>query len=307
MIRQAVQTLTGRGATVEDPTVIEDVYLMDESPQDAQTVPLEEGPVNNQNDLSQLQATVDRLSQTVEKQFSEKDRYIGRLEREAQLKQAGQYGPAAEREPQVDPDPVLDADTAALFAEKYPEKPEEALMALAEHLDTRSKRRVDERSAQDQQVQQATARLQAIEANVLRQVDLAVRNLGPAATELVGDFLNIYRGGQGTAHDYGQTWLGSSIGGDTSLGESTQGVYRLIELELYRRQATATEPSPVAYEQPAPVAPTQGIARPAAPSRNVAAPTTGAEDDISVEERIGQAIVNANHGDEAGMQQLFRG
>ena len=305
MIRQAVQTLTGRGASVEDP--LEDVYLFDESPQEPQTDTPEDGPIHSQNDFSELQATVGRLTKDMETRLSDKDQYIGRLEREAQLRQVGQYGPTAGGEPQVDPDPVLDTDTAALFAEKYEKNPAEALTALAEHLDTRSKRRVDERSMQDQQVRQATARLQAIEANVLRQVDLAVRNLGPAATDLVGDFLNIYRGGQGTSQQYAQTWLGSQISGDTSLGESTQGVYRLIELETYKRQATAPEAAQEIYEQPTQAPQSQGIARPAAPSRNVSDPSVGTEDTVSVEDRIGNAILAANTGDGEGMERLFRG
>ena len=291
-----------------DPTIEpEDVYLVDEGAHEPQTETVEDGTTHKQDEWNTLQATVDRLSQDMATRLSDKDRYIGQLERDNQNYREGQrYGPPTERLPQVEPDPVLDKDTAALFAEKYKEAPEEALVALAEHLDTRSQSRMTETNKQRDQVQQATATLQAMERNIMRQVDLATHQFGSAATEIVGDFLTVVRRGNGTANDFANTWLGSQIAGDRSLGSSNQGVYRLIELEAYRRQGNTDQQAPVEYE-PRPEPRSSGaIMRPTAPSRSVS-DLNRSENEIPIEDRIGSAIVEAARGDDAAIDHLFRG
>jgi len=300
--KEAVQTLTGRGPAVADPEV-EDMYLLDESHDAEPTEPDQDGQSNEHADLTDLQATVERLVQGQSEystRMSDKDQYIGRLERENQNYREGTYAQPTDRQPAVEPEPVLDTATASLFAEKYKEAPEAALVALAEHLDTRSQGRLEESQRQRDDVQQATATLQAIEQNILRQVDLAVRNFGPAGSDIVDDFMNIVRRGNGTAQDFAQTWLGNQLASDRGMASSAQGVYHLIELEAYRRQGTAQAQQQ--EEQPvAPVTSSANVMRPTAPVRSVT-DLSDSTDEIPVEDRIGNAIVNAARRDDDGLQ-----
>jgi len=307
MLRQAVQTLTGRGGEqVEDS---DDIYLSGYSPSEPQTAQSEDGTNNRQDELSTLQATVERLSQNYEQlngRLADKDRFIGQLERENQRYEAMQSASAG-RQPQPEPDPVLDAETAQLFAEKYKENPEKALVALAEHLDARTQGRMSEDQRRRDLVQQATASVQAAERNILRQVDLAVQDLGPAAAEVVGDFIDLVRRGNGTPQSFSETWLGRELQSDSAMARSTQGVYRLIELETLRRQGNTRPQAEAQTYQAQPARQSSSVMRPSAPSRNVSAPSDGTDNEISVEDRIAEAIVNAARGDDAQQRGVFLG
>jgi hypothetical protein len=315
MLRQAVQTLTGRaGDPATNDGQYEDVFELGQSrQQDPETNVDQAGPTDEQHGNDDLRATVERLSQnfqTLNERMSAKDRYIGQLEGENQTLRSGVAPLDTGRQPEPEPDPVLDKATAALWAEKYKENPEEALVVLAEHMDGRSQARLDQSNQQTQEAQAVASRLNAIERNLLRQVDLARANYGEAADAVVGDFVNLVRQGNASAHDYSRTWLGSELAADRPLAETTQGVYRLIELEILRNRAKQTgqqEPDTETYQQPqAAGGQTSGIRRPTAPSRTITTPSDGSAE-APLEDRIGDAIVNAAKGDDEAIRTLFQG
>jgi len=313
MFRQAVRTLTG-GNGDQDPYADsneEQIFELGQA-RNAEPQPQadQDGQTDEQNGDSELRATVARLSQnfeTLNQRLSEKDRYIGQLEGENRTLRTGPAQPVAGRQPEREPDPVLDTATASLFAEKYKENPEEALVALADHLDTRNQARLAAVRQQDQRVQEVASKLQGIERNIVRQVDLALRNYGPAAEEVVGDFVNLVRQGNASAQQYGSTWLGRELAADRPLAETTGGVYRLIELEALRRASEQTgqdEPTAATYQPMAGA--TAGVRRPTAPDRTIVSPSDGSGD-IPVEDRIGDAIVDAAKGDDMAIRTLFQG
>lgn len=308
MIRQAVQTLTGRGGDPDsDPN---DIYELGNYQPSPQTSDSEDGTNNDQDDRNNLQAQVERLSQnyeTLAQRLSDKDRYIGRLEQENQQYRGGMHNPQAGGQPEPEPDPVLDEETASLFAEKYKEEPAKALVAIAEHMDRRNRRHADTELKKRDLVQQAMSNLQARERNILRQVDLAVQNLGPTAQEVVKDFVDVVRRGNGSTEEFAATWLGREIGQDPALSTSPQGVYRLIELETLKRQGNTEAQTQTTDYQPQPGPRSMGVSRPQAPSRPVSQPSDGSADGIAVEDQIADAIVSAQKGDDAQVRHLFHG
>lgn len=314
MFRQAVRTLTGgNGDPNPDAGTYEDVFELGHARnQEPEPQAEQDGHSDEQNVDQELRATVQRLSQNFEvlnQRLSEKDRYIGQLEGENRTLRTGPAQSVAGRQPEKEPDPVLDNATAALFAEKYKENPEEALVALADHLDTRNQARLAQVRQQDARVQQVASKLQGIERNIIRQVDLAIRNYGPAAEAVVGDFVDLVRRGNASAQEYGSTWLGRELAADRPLAETTGGVYRLIELAALRNAAAQTGgevTEPQAYRQPAAGAAATGIRRPTAPNRTIVSPSDGSGE-IPLEDRIGDAIVEAAKGDDAAIQSLFKG
>lgn len=308
MIKQAVQTLTGRGGVSAEDS--DPYYLSEDGAYEPQTQNSEDGPEDNQDGLGELRSTVDRLSQdyeTLTQRLSDKDRYIGRLEQENYQYRSGAYQPDAGWQPEQEPDPVLDEETASLFAEKYKEDPAKALVAIADHMDRRNRSHADTEIRKRDMVQQAMANLQAAERNILRQVDLASNQLGPVADDIIGDFLDVVRSGNGSSEDFARTWLGQQIQQDQTLAKSPQGVYRLIELEALRRQGNTQEQGQEAPRQAQPRQQSSSVMRPSAPHRSVSQPSDGSEDGPSVEDRIADAIVNSQHGDDAQVRQLFHG
>lgn len=305
MIRQAVRTLTGRADGDPEVNPYDDELYLRGNQGTTETDPVEDGPQDDQVGLSNIQATVDRLSQNYEElqqRLADKDRFIGQLQGENQTLRSVMPNTGAGRQPQQEPDPVLDESTAQLFTEKYKDEPEKALVALAEYLDQRQAGRVAQSEASRNQADQQAAYMQAVERNILRQVDLAIHNLGDEATPVVEDFLNQVRSGTGSAQDYASTWLGRQLMADSALATSTQGVYRLIELEAMKRRGNTPE------QEPAPQAPSApaSVARPTAPHRPVAG-TVNPSDEIPMEDRIGDAIVQAARGDDAQIEAIFRG
>lgn len=313
MLRQAVQTLTGRGDDrSEEAEMDTHLFELGNRPIESQTDPEQDAPQDEQDAPNPLQAQVERLQQnfqTLEQRLAAKDRYIGQLEGENRTLRAGPPNPAAggAPEPQSEPDPVLDQDTASLFAEKYKEDPGAAMVALAEHLDRRNQRRVsDELKDRDSKANQA-AYNQAVEQNVLRQVGLALQNYGAAAQQVVGDFVQLVQAGNASAQQFAGTWLGQQLGSDLAIAESSQGVYRLIEAEVLRRNAqAANDPEAEAPQHTPRPAQTGAIARPASPNRNVETPSDGTSEP-PIEDRIGDAIVDAARGEDAQIRQLFEG
>lgn len=311
MFRQAVQTLRGGAGDPGDvnPYDDEDVYLRGSQAQEPDTQSDQDGQSNEQDSNSQLQATVDGLVQrfdNMQGRMAEKDRYIGQLEGETRTLRAALPMAAAGGEPNQTPDPVLDDVTAGLFAEKYKEDPAAALVALSEHLDQRSQTRMAAENQQRDQAAHVASQLQGIERNILRQVDLAISNYGPAANAVVNDFLDLVRRGNASPHEFGQTWLGRELAADKPLAETTGGVHRLIELEVIRRNQGNT-PTETAEEVIVPrTSQSTGISRPTAPSRQIATPSDGS-DEVPIEDRIGNAIVDSARGDDAELRNIFHG
>ncbi|MHC4121750.1 MAG: hypothetical protein ACYSWO_30125, partial [Planctomycetota bacterium] len=232
--------------------------------------------------------------------------HIGRLEGELNQFRQGVPAPVAAGSPKPEPEPVLDKETAELYAQKYGENPVEALIAVADHIDSRARSYADAEMSQRDQKAQIVARLEAIEQNVFRQVGLALQQYGDAAMPLVGDFYQLAQAGNATTAQYGQTWLGQQLFQDKALAETSQGVYRLIEAELLRQATTGPGPAPT--PQPAPRAPAStGMTRPSAPVRHVEVPSDGSEDGPPIEDQIADAIVDAARGDDAAMRGLFTG
>jgi len=313
MFRQAVRTLTGgNGDPNPDAGSYEDVFELGQARnQEPEPQAEQNGHQDEQNGDTELRATVQRLSQnfdTLSQRMSEKDRYIGQLEGENRALRTGPAQPVAGRTPEKAPDPVLDTATAALFAEKYKENPEEALVALADHLDTRNQARLTQVRKQDAEVQHVASKLQGIERNIIRQVDLALRNYGEAAEAVVGDFVNLVRQGNASAQQYASTWLGRELAADRPLAETTGGVYRLIELAALRNaqaQTDAVEDGTAVYRQPA-AGGQSSIRRPNAPDRTIVSPSDGSGEQ-PLEDRIGDAIVEAAKGDDQAIRSLFQG
>lgn len=309
MFKQAVQTLTGRGG---DPDVVaDDVYELGNDRFDPQTDPAQDAPTDGQNANPQLQATVDRLSARLdnyETRNADKDRHIGQLEGELRQFRAARPEAAAGGVPEAPaPDPVLDETTATLFAEKYKDNPEQALMALAEHVDNRAAARTETAMSERDRAQDYQSTMQAIEQNILRQVDAALTTYGEAAADLVGDFVGLVRRGNASANDYAQTWLGQELGQDQGMAQTSNGVYRLIEAEALKRGITAQSETTEPTYTPAPTAvPGGGVSRPSAPSRNVELPSDGSHE-IPIEDQIGDAIVASAGGDDAQIRTLFQG
>jgi hypothetical protein len=274
MLRQAVQTLTGRSAEDVNPYEEDDIYLRGEQTQDAATDPNQDGPTDAQDANAELVATVQRLVSrldTVEGRVNEKDRYIGQLQGENRtLREGAAPQPSAGGAPQADPVPVLDNETAELFAQKYADNPVAALSAVADHIYSRSTEKIDQVNAvRDQEARNAQLAA-AVERNILRQVDLAVNQYGDQAQAIVGDFIDLARQGNASPEQYANTWLGRTLMEDQALAQSTQGIARTIELEVLKRGAT-TDPEPTAQPAPYVGQPQAGVSRPAAPSRHVSA------------------------------------
>ncbi len=303
MIKRAVHTFTGGpAAPVENPGVDPDMDplyapLFDQEAPDTQ--PSEDGSSDSQDDrFNSLQATVDGLAKTVSTQLSDKDREITRLRGVTQTyeRQLATQSPAG-GPPVTEPAPVLDQDTADLIAGKYKDDPSKAMIAVAEHLENRRHNEEDERD----QVALRSEQIRAAERNVMRQVDLAIEDLGEEARELVGDFHSLYQ--QGAASEsFQETWLGQEIIKDNTLAVSPSAVYRLVQLEVLNSQRNIN----VETHEPVAQQPT-GIMRPAAPQRAITSPNAGDPNELSIEDQIGDAIVRSARGDDASARALLMG
>jgi hypothetical protein len=306
MFRQAVQTLTGRGEADVEPTQADTIFELGSRRPATQTEPEQDGPQDGQSGDAELRATVAGLVQSFENlntRLSDKDRHIGRLEGELTQFRQGVPAPSAGGVPDEAPDPVLDQETAELYAQKYGENPVEALIAVADHIDKRARSHADTQMSQRDQQAAIVARLSAIEQNVDRQVRLIQQHYGDAAVPLIGDFVNLLDAGNATTEQFGRTWLGSQLFHDKALAETQGGVYRLIEAELLRQGSAVPVTPPAPAPRPAPT----GITRPTAPVRDVEIPSDGTESAPPIEDQIADAIVEAARGDDASMQRFFTG
>ena len=310
--KQAVRTfMTGPqdGASVAEP----DIYELGSNPQAQETPVTEDGQDSDQQGQREdLEAKVDRLSANFDQRLGAKDQFIAQLQGENQTLRAVAANAAPGRETETPtPDPVLDKDTAELFAKKYEKNPAEAMVALANHLDRRNVNRTVTVEAHRDQKAKYTGQIAAAERNVLIQVNRAVKDYGDEAIRIVGDFKNLTDAGGGSSADYANTWLGRNIIQDNSLAVSSQSVYRLIENEVLRARAEPT-PQPTAEPTPIQGVPTQtpvaahGVGRPAAPSRSVA-PVEPAGGEISVEDAIGNAILDSARGEDAEARRFLTG
>lgn len=246
---------------------------------------------------------IEREHQTLEKRLADKDRYITDLRQQLQttnrliegLGESGGSEPSGE-----DADPEIPADVVADINELIEAgETAKATALMAKYAERAASERIEGRlNARDEQTQNAD-RVRAVFQNIQNQAHRAKEEFGSEAAELVDPFLSAQ-----TDQEAANTWLGQKLVNDQTLALSPNGIYREIKLEMVDR---GVEGSPATQDPtPRPQSSPGGVPRAGRVERSVEGPS-GSSDEVPIEDRIADAIVESAKGDDAQSRRLLMG
>lgn len=246
---------------------------------------------------------LEREQQTLEKRLADKDRHITSLSQQLNttnrlIEGLGQSGGSEPSEEDAYPDIPADvvADLEDLIEAGEVAK---ATAIMTQYAARAASERADSRINQREVQTQNAERLRAVFQNIQAQAQKAKQEFGEDVAELVDPFLTAQ-----TDQEAANTWLGQRLMQDQTLALSPNGIYRELKLEMMDR---GVEGSPGVQEQPRPTPRPQGnVPRAGRVERDVRAGQSG-QDEVPIEDRIGEAIVESAKGNDAESRRLLMG
>jgi len=246
---------------------------------------------------------LEREQQVLEKRLADKDRFITDQRQQLNtmnrliegLGQAGGSEPSEEDAyPDIPADVVADLEDLIEAGEVA-----KATSIMTQYAARAASERAESRINQQEEKTQNAERLRAVFQNIQAQAQQAKQEFGDSVAELVDPFLTAK-----TDQEAANTWLGQKLMEDQTLALSPNGIYRELKLQMLDQ---GVEGSPGTQNQPEPTPRPQGnVPRAGRVERDVQVGESG-QDEVSIEDRIGQAIVESSKGRDAESRRILAG